>query len=55
MSIAFASESFRDLMVVLGAAGLVIPAFAVLRISPVVGFILIGIVAGPHGLGMLRG
>lgn len=54
MSIAFASDSFRDLMVVLGAAGLVIPAFAALRLSPVVGFILIGIIAGPHGLGSLR-
>ena len=38
---------------VLAAAGLVIPAFAALRISPVVGFILVGIVVGPFGLGAL--
>ncbi|MGI4877390.1 MAG: cation:proton antiporter, partial [Janthinobacterium lividum] len=53
MSIAFESEAFSDLMVVLGAAGMVIPAFAALRISPVVGFILVGVMVGPHGLGML--
>ena len=47
------SESFKDVVVVLGAAGLIIPAFAALRISPVVGFILVGILVGPHGLGML--
>lgn len=42
-------------MIVLGAAGLVIPAFAALRISPVVGFILVGIAVGPSGLGALVG
>ena len=40
-------------MVVLAAAGLVIPAFARLRISPVIGFILVGVVVGPFGLGSL--
>ena len=28
-----------------------IPAFARLKISPIIGFILVGILAGPHGLG----
>ena len=41
----------RDALVILGAAGIVIPAFARLRISPVIGFILVGIIAGPSGLG----
>ena len=50
MSLPFDSPGFRDLVVVLGAAGLVIPAFAALRISPVVGFILVGVAVGPHGL-----
>ena len=53
MSMPFESSAFRDIVVVLGAAGLVIPAFAALRISPVVGFILVGIAVGPFGLGAL--
>lgn len=51
MALPIESSAFKDIVVVLGAAGLVIPAFAALRISPVVGFILFGIVAGPSGLG----
>jgi monovalent cation:H+ antiporter-2, CPA2 family len=45
------SPALSDALVVLGAAGLVIPAFARLKISPVIGFILTGIVVGPFGLG----
>lgn len=45
------SVDFRDIAVVIGAAGLVIPAFSALRISPVIGFILVGILVGPFGLG----
>ena len=55
MALPLESSAFKDVVVVLGAAGLVIPAFAALRISPVVGFILFGIVAGPFGLGALVG
>ena len=51
MSLPLESEGFKDLIVVLGAAGLVIPAFAALRISPVVGFIVVGVAVGPHALG----
>jgi CPA2 family monovalent cation:H+ antiporter-2 len=39
--------------VILGAAGIVIPAFARLRITPVIGFILVGVIAGPYALGSL--
>ena len=42
-----------DALTILGAAGIVIPAFARLKISPVIGFILVGILAGPHALGAL--
>jgi CPA2 family monovalent cation:H+ antiporter-2 len=42
-----------DTLTVLGAAGIVIPAFARLKISPVIGFILVGIIAGPFALGAL--
>lgn len=49
----FSTSGFSDALVILGAAGLVIPAFARVRISPVIGFILIGLIAGPSGLGSL--
>ncbi len=42
-----------DALVILGAAGIVIPVFARFRITPVIGFILIGILVGPYGLGKL--
>lgn len=42
----------RDALVILGSAGIVIPVFARFRITPVIGFILIGLLVGPYGLGM---
>lgn len=42
-----------DALVILGAAGIVIPVFARFRITPIIGFILIGIAVGPYGLGSL--
>src|SRR5437868_4426907 len=47
------ASGLRDALVILGAAGIVIPAFARLRISPVIGFILVGMIVGPFGLGAL--
>ncbi len=47
------SEGISDLVVLLGAAGIVIPAFARFRITPIIGFILVGILVGPMGLGAL--
>ena len=48
----FASSSIlSDALVILGAAGIVIPLFARLKITPVIGFILAGLVVGPFGLG----
>jgi CPA2 family monovalent cation:H+ antiporter-2 len=55
MALNLESTAFKDMVLVLGATGLVIPAFAALRISPVIGFILIGVAAGPFGLGQLPG
>ncbi len=49
------STPFSDSLVILGAAGLVIPAFARFRVNPVIGFILVGILVGPFGLGQLVG
>jgi CPA2 family monovalent cation:H+ antiporter-2 len=47
------TSTFSDTLVILGAAGVVIPAFARLRISPVIGFILVGVLVGPAGLGAI--
>ncbi|MXP46339.1 sodium:proton exchanger [Altererythrobacter luteolus] len=47
------TSSMGDALVILGAAGLVIPVFTRFRITPVIGFILIGIAVGPFGLGKL--
>jgi CPA2 family monovalent cation:H+ antiporter-2 len=49
------NQGFSDALVILGAAGIVIPAFARFRVSPVIGFILVGILVGPAGLGALVG
>ena len=42
-----------DALVILGAAGIVIPVFARFRITPIIGFIMIGVAVGPFGLGSL--
>ena len=44
---------FKDALIVLGAAAIVVPVFHSLKLSPVLGFILIGMVVGPFGLGAL--
>src|ERR1044072_6946193 len=55
MASGFSTSGLSDALVILGAAGIVIPAFARIRISPVIGFILIGILVGPSGLGGMTG
>ena len=47
------TPTLSDTLVILGAAGIVIPVFARFRITPVIGFILIGLLVGPYGLGRL--
>lgn len=47
------SHTMSDTLVILGAAGIVIPLFARFRITPVIGFILVGVLVGPFGLGRL--
>jgi CPA2 family monovalent cation:H+ antiporter-2 len=51
----FQHTGLSDALVILGAAGIVIPAFARLRISPIIGFILVGMLVGPAGFGRLVG
>jgi CPA2 family monovalent cation:H+ antiporter-2 len=55
MAADFSTSGYSDALVILGAAGIVIPAFARIRISPIIGFILIGMIVGPYGLGALSG
>ena len=47
------SPVLSDALVILGAAGLVIPLFAKFRITPIIGFILVGLLVGPYGLGRI--
>lgn len=47
------SSALSDALVILGAAGIIIPLFARFRITPVIGFILVGVLVGPSGLGAL--
>ncbi|MEQ8772228.1 MAG: cation:proton antiporter, partial [Erythrobacter sp.] len=47
------SPVMSDALVILGSAGIVIPVFARFRVTPIIGFILIGVLVGPYGLGML--
>jgi monovalent cation:H+ antiporter-2, CPA2 family len=53
MALNLHNSGFSDALVILGAAGIVIPAFTRFRVSPVIGFILVGILVGPAGLGTL--
>ena len=55
MATGLGGEGISDTLVILGAAGLVIPAFARVRVSPVIGFILVGVLVGPAGFGALVG
>lgn len=44
---------YKDLVVFLAAAGVVVPLFSRLKLSPVLGFLAAGVALGPHGLGRM--
>ncbi len=44
---------YKEALIVLGAAGVVIPLFHRLHVSSALGFILVGIIVGPFGLASL--
>src|SRR3954452_19590247 len=52
-TIPFDTSFYKQALIVLGAAGVVIPLFHRLRLSPGLGFRLVGIVVGPFGLASL--
>ena len=47
------THGLENTLIILGVAGIVIPAFARLRITPIIGFLLVGMLVGPAGLGAL--
>lgn len=55
MTVGHGGGEYKDLVVFLAAAGVVVPLFSRLRISPVLGFLAAGVLLGPHGLGQFTG
>lgn len=53
MTIHGGGGEYRDLVVFLAAAGVVVPLFNRLKISPVLGFLAAGVLLGPYGLARL--
>ena len=53
MTIHSGGGEYRDLVVFLAAAGVVVPLFNRLKISPVLGFLAAGVLLGPNGLARL--
>jgi CPA2 family monovalent cation:H+ antiporter-2 len=47
------TDTYREVLLFLGTAGVIVPLFRRLRISPVLGFIAAGTALGPFGLGRL--
>jgi K+:H+ antiporter len=47
------TDTYREVLLFLGTAGVIVPLFRRLRISPVLGFIGAGMALGPFGLGRL--
>lgn len=44
---------FKDALIVLGTAAIVAPVVHRLKVSPILGFLVVGALLGPHGLGQL--
>lgn len=53
--VGIAPEQLKETLLFLATAGLIVPVFRRLRISPVIGFLSAGAALGPHGLGSLAG
>ncbi len=53
MEQAFHWENYREPLIFLMTAGVVVPLFRRLRVSPVLGFLIAGALLGPYGIGKL--
>ncbi len=53
MNVGFAPDLYREPLLFLGLAGVVVPLFRKIRISPVLGFLIAGMAVGPFALGRL--
>src|SRR5262245_18374751 len=53
MTSASGLETYKEVLLFLGTAVVVVPLFARLRISPVIGFLAAGVALGPFVLGVL--
>ena len=53
MAATLALDAYREVLIVLGTAGVAVPLMHRLKISPVIGFLGAGILVGPYGLGQL--
>jgi CPA2 family monovalent cation:H+ antiporter-2 len=51
--VSFAPEQYRATLIFLATAGVVVPLFRRLKVSPVLGFLGAGVLLGPYGLGAL--
>lgn len=54
MGAEFPGGEYGDVVLFLATAGVVVPVLRRWRISPILGFLLAGVVLGPYGLGALR-
>jgi monovalent cation:H+ antiporter-2, CPA2 family len=50
---AFAPDQYKETLIFLATAGVVVPLFRRLKVSPVLGFLGAGVLLGPYGLGAL--
>jgi monovalent cation:H+ antiporter-2, CPA2 family len=55
MTMAFDPVPYKEVLLFFGTAGLVVPLFHKLKVSPVLGFVAAGVVLGPFGLGRFAG
>jgi monovalent cation:H+ antiporter-2, CPA2 family len=53
MASAVHPSEFKEVLIILSAAGIVVPLFHRLRVSPILGFMAVGMAVGPSGLGAL--
>ncbi|MGA0602638.1 cation:proton antiporter [Caulobacter sp. KR2-114] len=49
------TDSYKDVVLFLATAGVVVPLFKRLKLSPILGFMLAGVALGPSGLGAFTG